>query len=137
MPDCATETGAIFPTEKGTSGLGFEGTGIFSWYLKDFTCHATLGGGTTTESGGHGRQGVFLYGITADVPSPFCKRLHLVAEYSGEKVESSLLQHQLLGGVVWEGPMDTEYDVAGFKGLNAESVDWGMTMGITFIIGKK
>ncbi len=33
--------------------------------------------------------------------------------------------------------MDIEYDVAGFKGLNDESVDWGMTMGITFIIGKK
>ena len=29
-----------------------------------------------------------------------------------------------------------EYDIAGFTGLNNESVDWGMTMGITFIIGK-
>ncbi len=29
-----------------------------------------------------------------------------------------------------------EYDIAGFTGLNSESVDWDMTMGITFIIGK-
>ena len=137
IPNFATETGAVFPTEKGTSGLGFEGSGVFSWYLKDFTCHTTLGGGTTMADGEHGRQGLFLYGIIADVPVPQYKKLHLVAEYSGEKVESTRLEHQLLGGVVWEGPKDIGYDVAGFKGLNDESVDWGMTMGITFIIGKK
>ena len=38
--------------------------------------------------------------------------------------------------MVWEWPKDIEYDSAGFTGLNSESVDWGMTMGITFIIGK-
>ena len=37
---------------------------------------------------------------------------------------------------MWEGPKNIEYDIAGFTGLNNESVDWGMTMGITFIIGK-
>lgn len=137
IPDFATETGALFPTEKGASGLGFEGAGIFSWYLKDLTCHTTLGGGTTTENGEHGSQGLFLYGIILDAPVPQYKKLHLVAEYSGEKVESAMLEHQLLGGMVWEWPKDIEYDVAGFKGLNDESVDWGMTMGITFIIGKK
>lgn len=137
MPNFATETGAIFPTEKGTSGLGFEGTGIFSWYLKNITCHTTLGGGTTTEDFDHNGRGLFIYGIILDAPVLQSKKLHLVTEYSGEKVESALLEHQLLGGVVWEGPKDIEYDVAGFKGLNNEGVDWGMTMGITFIIGKK
>lgn len=45
-PNFATETGFVFPTEKGTSGLDFEGAGIFSWYLEKLTCHLTLGGGT-------------------------------------------------------------------------------------------
>ncbi|KKO19912.1 MAG: hypothetical protein BROFUL_01362 [Candidatus Brocadia fulgida] len=135
-PNFATETGAVFPTEKGTSGLGCEGTGIFSWYLKNLTCHMTLGGGTTTEEFGDGRRGLFIYGVILDVPVPQYKKLHLVAEYSGEKVESSILDHQILGGFVWEGPKEIEYDIAGFTGLNRESVDWGMTMGITFFIGK-
>src|SRR5574337_1624529 len=60
IPNFATETGAIFPTEKGASGLGFEGTGIFSWYLKNFTCHTTLGGGTTTEDFDHNGRGLFI-----------------------------------------------------------------------------
>ena len=104
---------------------------------KNLTCHTTLGGGTTTRDFEHNRRGLFIYGIILDAPVPQYKKLHLVTEYSGEKVESALLDHQLLGGVVWEGPREIEYDVAGFKGLNNESVDWGMTMGITFIIGKK
>ncbi|HHT9106165.1 MAG TPA: hypothetical protein ACFYD7_09865 [Candidatus Wujingus californicus] len=135
-PNFATETGAVFPTEKGTSGVGFEGTGIFSWYLKNFTCHLTLGGGTEREAFEHNTRGLFIYGVILDVPVPQYKKLHLVTEYSGEKIESSLLDHQLLGGLVWEGPKEIEYDIAGFTGLNSESVDWGMTMGITFIIGK-
>ena len=132
IPNFATETGAVFSTEKGTSGLGFEGSGIFSRYLKDITCHTTLGGGTTTEDGGHNRHGLFLYSTILDVPVLHYKKLHLVTEYSGEKGESTLLDHKLLGGVVWEGPKDIEYDVAGFRkrGLGHE-------MGITFIIGKK
>jgi len=135
-PNFATETGAVFPTEKGTSGVGFEGTGIFSWYLKNLTCHLTLGGGTESEAFEHNTRGLFIYGVILDVPVPQYKKLHLVTEYSGEKVESSILDHQLLGGLVWKGPKEIEYDIAGFTGLNSESVDWGMTMGITFTIGK-
>lgn len=135
-PNFATETGIVFPTEKGSSGLDFEGTGIFSWYLKRFICHLTLGGGTEKESFEHNTRGLFIYGIILDAPVPQYKKLHFVTEYSGEKVEDSMLDHQLLGGLVWEGPRDIEYDIAGFTGLNSESVDWGMTMGITFFIGK-
>ncbi|MBI4221691.1 MAG: hypothetical protein HY607_03275 [Planctomycetes bacterium] len=136
IPNFATETGAVFPTEKGTSGLGFEGTGIFSWYLERLTCHLTLGGGTEKEAFEHNTRGLFIYGVIFEVPIPLYKKLHLVTEYSGEKIESSILDHQVLGGFVWEGPKEIEYDIAGFTGLNSESVDWGMTMGITFIIGK-
>ena len=136
IPNFATETGFVFPTEKDTSGLGFEGTGIFSWYLKNFTCHITLGGGTTTKEFGHDRRGLLIYGLILDVPVPQHKKLHLVTEYSGEKVKSSIPDHQILGGFVWEGPKEVEYDIAGFTGLNSESVDWGMTMGVTFVIGK-
>ena len=136
IPNFATETGIVFPTEKDTSGLNFEGTGIFSWYLNNFTCHLTLGGGTENETSEQNRRGLFIYGIILDVPIPQYKKLHVVTEYSGEKVENSILDHQLLGGMVWEGPKNIEYDIAGFTGLNSESVDWGMTMGITFVIGK-
>ncbi len=51
-------------------------------------------------------------------------------------VESAIVDHQLLGGFMWEGTKEIEYDIAGFTGLNSESVDWGMTMGVTFVIGK-
>jgi len=136
IPNFATETGIVFPTEKDTAGLDFEGTGIFSWYLNNFTCHLTLGGGTEKEPFEHNRRGLFIYGIILDVPIPQYKKLHVVTEYSGEKVENSILDHQLLGGMVWEGPKEIEYDIAGFTGLNSESVDWGITMGVTFVIGK-
>ena len=136
IPNFATETGIVFPTEKDTSGLNFEGTGIFSWYLNNLTCHLTLGGGTEKETFEQNRRGLFIYGIILDVPVPRYKKLHFVTEYSGEKVENYILDHQLLGGMVWEGPKNIEYDIAGFTGLNSESVDWGMTMGITFVIGK-
>ncbi|GAN32256.1 MAG: hypothetical protein DYG83_12035 [Candidatus Brocadia sp. AMX2] len=136
-PNFATETGFVFPTEKGTSGLDFEGAGIFSWYLEKLTCHLTLGGGTKKEAFEHNTRGLYIYGIIVDIPLPQCKKLHLVSEYSGEKVENAILDHQLLGGVVWEGPLNIDYDIAGFAGLNSESVDWGITMGITFFIGKK
>ena len=136
IPNFATETGIVFPTEKNTAGLDLEGTGIFSWYLDRLTCHLTLGGGTEKETSEQNRRGLFIYGIILDVPIPQYKKLHFVTEYSGEKVESTILDHQLLGGMVWEGPKEIEYDIAGFTGLNSESVDWGMTMGITFIIGK-
>ena len=136
IPNFATETGIVFPTEKDTSGLNFEGTGIFSWYLNNLTCHLTLGGGTEKETFEQNRRGLFIYGIILDVPVPRYKKLHFVTEYSGEKVENSILDHQLLGGMVWEGPKNIEYDIAGFTGLNSESVDWGMTMGIPFVIGK-
>jgi len=136
IPNFATETGFLFPTEKGDSGLDFEGTGIFSWYLEKLTCHITLGGGTGKEAFEHNTRGLFIYGVILDVPIPQYKKLHLISEYSGEKIEKDALDHQLLGGFVWEGPKNIEYDMAGFSGLNSESVDWGMTMGITFIIGK-
>ena len=136
IPNFATETGIVFPTEKDTSGLNFEGTGIFSWYLNNLTCHLTLGGGTEKEPFEHNRRGLFIYGIILDVPLPQYKKLHFVSEYSGEKRKSATLDHQLLGGFMWEGPKEIEYDIAGFTGLNSESMDWGMTMGITFIIGK-
>ncbi len=38
--------------------------------------------------------------------------------------------------VVETNLVEIEYDIAGFTGLNSESVDWGMTMGVTFVIGK-
>ena len=136
VPNFATETGIVFPTEKDTAGLDFEGTGIFSWYLNNLTCHLTLGGGTEKEPSEQNRRGLFIYGIILDVPLPQYKKLHFVSEYNGEKMESATLDHQLLGGFMWEGPKEIEYDIAGFTGLNSESVDWGMTMGITFIIGK-
>ncbi len=136
IPNIATETGIVFPTEKDISGLNFEGTGIFSWYLDRLTCHLTLGGGTEKEGFEHYRRGLFIYGIILDVPIPQYKKLHVVTEYSGEKVESAILNHQLLGGTVWEGPKNIEYDIAGFTGLNSESVDLGMTMSITFVIRK-
>jgi hypothetical protein len=135
-PNFATETGIVFPAEKDTSGLNFEGTGIFSWYLNNLTCHLTLGGGTEKEPFEHNRRGLFIYGIILDVPLPQYKKLHFVSEYSGEKMESATLDHQLLGGFMWEGPKEIEYDIAGFTGLNSESVDWGMTMGVTFVIGR-
>lgn len=136
IPNFATETGILFPTEKNTSGLDFEGAAIFSWYLRRFTCHLTLGGGTEKAASENNTRGLFIYGAILDVPLPQYKKLHFVTEYSGEKVENAILEHQLLGGLVWEGLKDIEYDIAGFTGLNSESVDWGMTMGITFIIGK-
>ena len=64
------------------------------------------------------------------------KGLHLVSEYSLEKVEKQNIEHQVLGGIVWDGPWNMKFDAATFWGLNSDSIDWGMTTGVTIIIGK-
>jgi hypothetical protein len=137
LPDVATETGFIFPTEKDKSGLNFEGAAVFSWYLERLTFHLTLGGGIEGETSERTMQGLFIYGFILDIPVPQYEKLHFVSEYSGEKIESNMLNHQILGGIVWEGPKDIDYDIAGFTGLDGEGADWGITMGITFFICKK
>ncbi len=146
VPNIATETGVLFPTEKGNERIDFEGTFILTWELKALTFHTTIGGATerkrrekkvgeeefeVTET-----RGVFIYGSIVDYKVSNIKGLHLVSEYSLEKVEKQNIEHQLLGGVVWEGPWDMEFDAATFWGLNSDSIDWGMTTGFTILIGK-
>src|SRR3989338_1609664 len=76
VPDFATETGLLFPTEKGGERIDFEGTGIFTWELKDVTFHTTIGGGTERkrrtkmlgdeEFEVEETRGVFIYGSILD-----------------------------------------------------------------------
>ncbi|OHB89471.1 MAG: hypothetical protein A3D13_04540 [Planctomycetes bacterium RIFCSPHIGHO2_02_FULL_40_12] len=146
VPDFATETGLLFPTEKGGERIDFEGTGIFTWELKDVTFHTTIGGGTERkrrtkmlgdeEFEVEETRGVFIYGSILDFEVKRIKGLHLVSEYSLEKVEKQNIEHQILGGIVWDSPWNIEFDAATFWGLNSDSVDWGITTGITIFIGK-
>jgi hypothetical protein len=59
-----------------------------------------------------------------------------VSEYSLEKVEKQNIEHQVLGGLVYEGPWNMEFDIATFFGLNSDSIDWGMATGFTIFFGK-
>ena len=146
IPNLATETGVLFPTEKGGERIDFKGIGIFTWELKDVTFHTTIGGATERkrrpeklgdeEFESEETRGVFIYGGIIDYKVNKAKGLHLVSEYSLKKVENQNIEHQVLGGIVWEGPWDMEFDAATFWGLNSDSIDWGMTTGVTIIIGK-
>ncbi len=146
VPNIATEAGLIFPTEKGGERIDFEGTGIFTWELKGVTFHTTIGGGTERKRRAkmlgdeeievEETRGVFIYGSILDFEVKRIKGLHLVSEYSLEKVEKQNIEHQALGGIVWEGPWNIEFDAATFWGLNSDSIDWGMTTGLTIFIGK-
>lgn len=138
VPNVATETGLLFPTERGAEkarGNDFEGTIIFSWFLSRFTWHMTLGGAThhTGKNELGETRAQYIFGTIFDVPvhAHDGEEIHLVGEYSGEKVEKEGLKHQLLGGVVWHGPWQMDFDLAGFGGLSTESVDWGFTAGVT------
>ncbi len=146
VPNFATETGVLFPTEKGNERIDFKGIGIFTWELESVTFHTTIGGATerkrrTKKLGDEEfevteTRGVFIYGSIVDYKVSNVKGLHLVSEYSLEKVEKQNIEHQVLGGIVWEGPWNMEFDAATFWGLNSDSIDWGMTTGVTIIIGK-
>lgn len=141
IPSFATETGLLFPTEKCSRGIDFEHSFIFTWELSGFTIHSTIGGGTehideeneiivtqiideedekkvTSETehinGVKAVRGLFLYGVIIDFPLPQFEKLHFFAEYSGEKVASEHLEHQILGGAVLEGPWGAEYVIATF-----------------------
>ena len=46
MPNIATETRVLFPTEKGGERIDYEGVGIISWELKSVVFHTTIGGAT-------------------------------------------------------------------------------------------
>ncbi len=146
VPNLATETGVLFPTEKGGERIDFKGIGIFTWALKSVTFHTTIGGATERKRrakklGGEEfeveeTRGVFIYGGIVDYKVSKVEELHLVAEYSLEKVEKQNIEHQVLGGIVWEGPWDMKFDAATFWGLNSDSIDWGMTAGVGILIGK-
>ncbi len=146
IPNFATEIGALFPTEKGGERIDFEGIGIFTWELKNVTFHTTIGGATerkrrTKKLGDEEfeveeTRGVLIYGGIVDYEVSTVKGLHLVSEYSLEKVEKQNIEHQVLGGIVWESPWNMEFDAATFWGLNGDSIDWGMTTGVTIFIGK-
>ncbi len=146
VPNFATETGLLFPTEKGGERIDFAETFVLTWELKSVTFHTTIGGATerkrrTKKLGDEEfeveeTRGVFIYGGIVDFDVPKVKGLHLVSEYSLEKVEKQNIEHQVLGGIVWEGPWNMEFDAATFWGLNSDSIDWGMTIGVTIIIGK-
>ena len=146
IPNFATETGVLFPTEKGGERIDFKGIGIFTWELHDVAFHTTIGGATERkrriEKLGDEEievvetRGVFIYGGIIDYEVNKEKGLHLVTEYSLEKVEKQNVKHQVLGGIVWESPWDLKFDAATFWGLNSDSIDWGMTTGVTIIIGK-
>ncbi|MFQ5714542.1 MAG: hypothetical protein ACE5GU_10980 [Candidatus Scalinduaceae bacterium] len=146
IPSFATETGILFPTEKDRERIDFEGIGIFTWELESVTFHTTIGGATErkrrTKTLGDEEfeveetRGVLIYGGIVDYEVSKTKGLHLVSEYSLEKVEKQNIEHQVLGGIVWEGPWNMDFDIATFWGLNSDSIDWGMTTGVTIIIGK-
>ncbi len=146
IPNFATETGLLFPTEKGGERIDFKGIGIFTWKLDDIAFHTTIGGATERKRrpGKFGNEeieveetrGVFIYGGIVDYKVSKTKGLHLVSEYSLKKVEKQNVEHQVLSGIVWESPWDMKFDAATFWGLNGDSIDWGMTTGVTIIIGK-
>jgi len=46
VPNIATETRVLFPTEKGGERIDYEGVGIISWELKSVVFHTTIGGAT-------------------------------------------------------------------------------------------
>jgi hypothetical protein len=146
IPNIATEIGVLFPTEKGGERIDFAGTFVLTWELESVTFHTTIGGATErkrrTKTLGDEEfeveetRGVLIYGGIVDYEVSKTKGLHLVSEYSLEKVEKQNIEHQVLGGIVWEGPWNMDFDVATFWGLNSDSIDWGMTTGVTIIIGK-
>lgn len=146
IPSFATETGVLFPTEKGGERIDFKGVSIFTWEFKDIAFHTTIGGATERKRRAEKPEdegleveetrGVFIYGSIVDYKVSKTKGLHLVSEYSLKKVEKQNIEHQVLGGIVWEGPWNMEFDAATFWGLNSDSIDWGMTTGVTIFIGK-
>ncbi len=145
VPDIAAETGLLFPTEKGGERIDFEGLCIFTWELKDLSFHTTIGGGTERKRRSktlgeeeievEETRGVFIYGSILDFEVKKIKGLHLVSEYSLEKVEKQNIEHQMLGGIVWRSPWNVDFDAATYWGLNSDSVDWGMTTGVTISFG--
>ena len=104
VPSLATEAGVHFPTEKGSERIDFEGICIFTWELKNVTFHTTIGGATerkrrTKKLGDEEfeveeTRGVFIYGSIVDYKVSNVKGLHLVSEYSLEKVEEQNIEHQ-------------------------------------------
>ncbi len=146
IPSFATEAGVLFPTEKGGERIDFKGVSIFTWEFKDIAFHTTIGGATERKRRAEKPEdegleveetrGVFIYGSIVDYKVSKTKGLRLVSEYSLEKVEKQNIEHQVLGGIVWESPWNMEFDAVTFWGLNSDSIDWGMTTGVTIFIGK-
>ncbi|MEE9561108.1 MAG: hypothetical protein V3V64_09995, partial [Acidiferrobacterales bacterium] len=98
IPNFATETGVLFPTEKGGERIDFKGISIFTWEFKDIAFHTTIGGATERKRRPEKlgdedieveeTRGVLIYGGIIDYEVSKAKGLHLVSEYSLEKVEN-------------------------------------------------
>ncbi len=134
FPAIATQTSLIFPVEKRSRGVDIQHMFITTWDFKSIQFNLTVGGATEhIDEKGEEKdvRGRFFYGGIVDYPFPVYKKLHLLTEYFADKVINEPLEHQLLFGLSWDGPWNIRFDTAAYWGMNHQSIDRGVTTGMT------
>ena len=135
IPDIATQTSILFPTEKRARGVDIEHSFIYTWKLPNLLFHTTIGGGSEhvdEEDMEKDVRGRYFYGSILDYNLPLQgNNYHLVAEYFAERTINEPLEHQMLIGTTIDLPKNIKGDFAVFWGLNHQSIDRGATFGVT------
>ena len=93
------------------------------------------GVGTIGVPGDEDRKGAFFRGMIFQYTLP--QNFSLGFEYSLAKLESTPFENILLLALLWESPWGIQFDGAAFTGLNRASLDFGVTVGLTYALGKK
>ena len=122
----AFEAGVLIPS-TGADGFGFEGIGIVSGRISDFTYHLNFGGGLDTAD----TREFAVWGAILEYP--LRPSLRLVGEINGESVRGHAAENSALLGLIWESPSSGDsFDGGIRRGISSAAPDWELTLGWTF-----
>ena len=127
----AFEAGVLLPS-TGADRFGFEGIGIVSGRLSDFTYHLNFGGGLDRGNS----QEFAVWGAILEYP--LRSSLRLVGEINGESVRGYAAENTALLGFIWESPSSGDSFDGGIRwGISSAAPDRELTLGWTFSFPRK
>lgn len=124
----AVEAGPLLPSAASEQhGCGFEGIGILSGAVHQFTYHLNLGGGVDRQQA----TPFLLWGVIVELP--LLPSLRLVGEVSGESTRKQIPDDSVLLGLIWQLPSSSLLFDGGIrKSISKGAPEWLFTTGLTW-----
>lgn len=124
----AVEAGPLLPsTVKGEGGVGFEGIGIATGRISEFTYHLNLGGGVQRNDS----KPFAVWSLIGEFL--LLPNFRPVAEVNGESTRGERANNSALIGFIWKPTSANLYLDAGVRrGITDAAPEWQFTLGLTY-----